>query len=360
MESNVLTRQELYDLVWSTPSQFICRRFGISNHFFYKTCEEMVIPLPGYWYWENVKNGKFEKRKELPTDYKGKEEILFSWEADPFSPVAKERDILNDKSINLVVPHILTNPDPLVVEARDSLNRKDDYRRSRERIETESGKLAIRVGKEHIHRALLLMDTLIKALRGRGHSFSYESSQIVVVILGVSMGFGLKEHRDRVETTDRYSSFDLKPTGRLYFDIGTTYPQVVCMDTTVKLESKLHKIIRALELYAEDIRRCRDENQHREDERKEQERIRQVRQARKQRELDDFKNLLAKSERRFQTEIIRHFIDLVEKKEKENHTIDEEKREWIHWARGKADWYDPFIESDDELLQGADRKTLSF
>jgi hypothetical protein len=320
----------------------------------------MVIPLPGYWYWEHVKNGKSEKRKELPTDYKGKDETLFSCEADPFSPITKERDILNDKSINLVVPHNLTNPDPLVVEARDSLTRKDDYRRNRERIETESGKLAIRVGKEHIHRALLLMDTLIKALRGRGHSFSYESSQIVVVILGVSVGFGLKEHRDRVETTDRYSSSDLKPTGRLYFDMGTTYPQVVCMDTTVKLESKLHKIIRALELYAEDMRRCWDENQRREDEEKERVRIRQEKQARKQKELDDFKNLLAKSERRFQTEMIRHFIDLVEQKEVDNQTIDDEKREWINWARKKADWFDPFIEADDELLRGADRKELTF
>jgi len=58
--------------------------------------------------------------------------------------------------------------------------------------------------------------------------------------------------------------------------------------------------------------------------------------------------------------MIRHFIDLVEQKEVDNQTIDDEKREWINWARKKADWFDPFIEADDELLRGADRKELTF
>jgi len=360
MESNILSRQELYELVWSTPVQFICRKYGISNHFFYKACEEMAIPLPGYRYLGNKKSGKTEERKELPTDYTGKHEVFFSWEVDPFSPINKEKNILNDTSINLVVPHNLTNPDPLVVAARDSLNRKDLYWRNRDRVSTVTGHLSIRVGKGNIHRALLLMDTLVKALRGRGHSFSYESNGIVVVILGISVGFGLKEHRDRVETTDRYSSFDLKPTGKLYFDMGTSYPKVVCIDTKVKLESKLHKIIRALELYAEEIKRFRDDNQRREDERKEKVRIQQENQARKQKELDDFKDLLAKAKRRYQTEIIRNYIDLVELKAIEIDNLNEDKKEWIDWARRKTNWFDPFIEADDELLIGANRRSLSF
>jgi len=33
--------------------------------------------------------------------------------------------------------------------------------------------------------------------------------------------------------------------------------------------------------------------------------------------------------------------------------------EWLEWARSKADWYDPFIEIHDDLLDSIDRETLA-
>ncbi|GGI51764.1 hypothetical protein GCM10011425_29760 [Mucilaginibacter galii] len=33
-------------------------------------------------------------------------------------------------------------------------------------------------------------------------------------------------------------------------------------------------------------------------------------------------------------------------------------KEWLRWAEMKADWYDPNIESYDELLADVDRNTL--
>ena len=42
-----------------------------------------------------------------------------------------------------------------------------------------------------------------------------------------------------------------------------------------------------------------------------------------------------------------------------NHDIlHSEKKEWINWAKEKADWYDPFVEKDLELLKNIDRDTL--
>ena len=41
-------------------------------------------------------------------------------------------------------------------------------------------------------------------------------------------------------------------------------------------------------------------------------------------------------------------------------TLDADKKEWINWAKEKADWYDPFIEKDDALLSGIDRDSLKF
>ena len=32
---------------------------------------------------------------------------------------------------------------------------------------------------------------------------------------------------------------------------------------------------------------------------------------------------------------------------------------WLNWARKKADWYDPFVESNDELLSEANKEKLT-
>jgi hypothetical protein len=42
------------------------------------------------------------------------------------------------------------------------------------------------------------------------------------------------------------------------------------------------------------------------------------------------------------------------------HTNSEELKNWLNWARKKADWYDPFTEAEDQLLCDADRNSLAF
>ena len=42
----------------------------------------------------------------------------------------------------------------------------------------------------------------------------------------------------------------------------------------------------------------------------------------------------------------------------EKNNFSEELKSWVEWARKKAEWYDPFIESEDELLNDVDRETL--
>ncbi|MBK9330315.1 MAG: hypothetical protein IPM95_13660 [Sphingobacteriales bacterium] len=39
-----------------------------------------------------------------------------------------------------------------------------------------------------------------------------------------------------------------------------------------------------------------------------------------------------------------------------NHT--EETKTWLTWARKKADWYDPFIQAEDALLNEVNKTTL--
>ena len=43
---------------------------------------------------------------------------------------------------------------------------------------------------------------------------------------------------------------------------------------------------------------------------------------------------------------IRNYIDAVSKKE----NLTDEIKEWINWANKKANWFDPIIDEEDELL----------
>jgi hypothetical protein len=48
------TRQELYDLVWSTPISTLATQFDLSDRGLAKTCERHQIPVPGRGYWAKL------------------------------------------------------------------------------------------------------------------------------------------------------------------------------------------------------------------------------------------------------------------------------------------------------------------
>ncbi|KPH05031.1 hypothetical protein CO657_11170 [Rhizobium acidisoli] len=56
--SKTFSRQELYDLVWSTPIPQLAEQFGISDRGLAKTCERFHIAVPGRGYWVKVEAGQ--------------------------------------------------------------------------------------------------------------------------------------------------------------------------------------------------------------------------------------------------------------------------------------------------------------
>ncbi|PKA43241.1 hypothetical protein CWR43_14465 [Rhizobium sullae] len=56
--SRTFSRQELYDLVWSTPIVQLAERFGTSDRGLAKTCERFHIAVPGRGYWAKVDAGQ--------------------------------------------------------------------------------------------------------------------------------------------------------------------------------------------------------------------------------------------------------------------------------------------------------------
>jgi len=64
--STTLTRQELYEEVWATPTVKLAKKFGISDVAIAKICRRHKIPKPPLGYWARLQNGKKVNRKPLP------------------------------------------------------------------------------------------------------------------------------------------------------------------------------------------------------------------------------------------------------------------------------------------------------
>lgn len=61
-----LTRQELYELIWSTPATKLSEQFGISDVAISKHCKKQNIPRPGRGYWAKVEAGQKPRKRALP------------------------------------------------------------------------------------------------------------------------------------------------------------------------------------------------------------------------------------------------------------------------------------------------------
>jgi hypothetical protein len=61
-----LSREELYELVWSQPLLRLGKRFGLSDNGLRKRCKAMNVPTPPKGYWRRVELGQNPRRTPLP------------------------------------------------------------------------------------------------------------------------------------------------------------------------------------------------------------------------------------------------------------------------------------------------------
>lgn len=64
--TETLARDELYDLVWTTPLRLLAPRFGVSDVALRKACQKASIPTPDRGYWAKLEAGKPVVKAALP------------------------------------------------------------------------------------------------------------------------------------------------------------------------------------------------------------------------------------------------------------------------------------------------------
>ena len=61
-----LSREDLYELVWSKPMAELAKDFGLSDVALAKRCRKLGVPVPGRGYWARVAAGQEPHRPKLP------------------------------------------------------------------------------------------------------------------------------------------------------------------------------------------------------------------------------------------------------------------------------------------------------
>ncbi|MEX0997814.1 MAG: hypothetical protein WDZ45_12250 [Flavobacteriaceae bacterium] len=368
MKSKTFTREELYNLVWQKPLTHIAKELGYSDNGVRKVCLKHNIPLPKAGYWSKLKYNKKVTKTPLPKSKNETSEINFvigdeikkDGQQDEINQL--KINIEESKELSLKVPEKLSKPDPLIVKTKEYFKelkirkQKNDWRF----VHNRNGIISINVSDPILPRALRFLDTLIKLLKKRGHHLVVDK-HTKIVINDEEYKIRLTEKLKRIKNISdpSWPRYDFVPTGNLCLKFDGSYPVKEWTNTSTKpIEDKLAEILAWFEIRAKKDKIKRRQREIQRIKWKEEEKIQKERQKLKDDELSNFKTLFETATRWHKSQYLRNYIKEFESYTIKTDSLDDEKIEWIKWAKEKADWYDPFIEKEVELLKDIDRETL--
>lgn len=360
-----LTRQELYDQVWSKPIIHLAKEYNLSDVGLAKLCRRHDIPLPPVGYWAKLAHGhKVEKLLLLPTKALITQQIVININEDSTS--SETSHVIEEDLINKELGHDLITLSEfsksfhrLIVEAqKEYRDRIKGYKNLSvgERIYTYN----ISVTKSSFDRATALMNMLFQSFEANGFSIKRTEGykrQVLVTIYGIDVQVDIKERTKRAKNTDpnAYNKYSFLPTGILYFELvnmyGNDIKRIWSDSTTLKLEQLINEVASGA-VIAAILRKKR--NQEIEVEQKKAEDNKRLEQIQKEQERIERKKidqLLEDSQKWNNINILRAYIGKIEKKYESIMPDDIRKNnieKWIKWAKINADRLDPLLTNTDE------------
>ncbi|WP_027891138.1 hypothetical protein [Calidithermus chliarophilus] len=364
-----LTRQELYEKVWSTPARKLQKELGVSDVMIGKLCKKHGVPKPPPGYWARLRAGLAPRRAPLPKPAKCQNEMIYIRRSPPrpqpkpLDPgVAKRIQQEADPQQRIEVADTLTDPHPLVRATRRALERAAPDTYGLLVPKPGHGGLDLRVSAGTLDRALRIADALIRALKARGCRVEAEAGEHTYAVIGEErVRFRLRE---RVRVTrrkltareealpfwERPSTTSYTPKGQLAFSFGdynhsSRTPASCADDEKRPLEAKLNAVVATLLREAERQKQERLEWAERQRQLEAETRRREEERLRRYKEEQRLKELEALASQWHRSQQIHKFLDAYEA------TLAPEEqssaqRQWLTWARQCADRLDPLKNSD--------------
>ncbi len=170
-EETLLTREQLYERVWSEPLHVLAKQFGLSDVGLAKACKRMHIPLPGRGHWAKQQAGHKVRQTPLPNLAAHIRVPALSMRrsrpADELAgPVDEQRHFESRAENTIQVADTLVDPHALVrqsvVAFRGAKPGPSSF------LVPKSLALNVSVTVDSVDRAMCILDALLKALDARG------------------------------------------------------------------------------------------------------------------------------------------------------------------------------------------------
>ena len=386
-----VSREALYEEVWSDPVTVVAPRYGLSDVGLVKICKKLHVPVPGRGYWAKVKAGRATPKVPLPSlatgtrmpsgpiPLSGQEAALRARVQNAFLRTRQNQPTIS-------VPSDLADPHPLVKAAAVRLKQRDGWDHPAGVRSAPKEVLDLQVTRNSLDRALRLMDTLLKAIVANGFTarVDAEKGETLLVGGGTTLTISIVEQvtrtshtptRAEVRARDRYydssrsgargehlhiPQFDWHPTGRLTLTVGS-WPSRKWNDTERSLiDARLSGIVAAIVGLAE-AKRAKEEEEERRRRAYEEELARYEAQVlARNDEHRKLRALFRDASRLQRANRLREFIAAVENRARRNSELTPEKQQWIEWANAKADWLDPLVRRSDPILDTPEPKAPSY
>lgn len=254
----------------------------------------------------------------MPESFEGTHEIVLTEKA--FDDVKTSDTSINIKKNGIdddffKVRDKLSKPDILVINTKEYFDSGQSfYWRHNHRFPEREDVLDIDTTRSTFNRALRIMDTIIKILRGRGHEIGIKYGKTHAIIYDQEIEIKLREKHRVVDEPKKngWNSRTLEATGILSFLIEPNgYFQKVINDGQDKLENKIKSIILKLEYFGAYRRDEHVKNQEWHKQWEEKQRIERELKEKKDKEISDFKTIFQRAFRYHQSEILRNYVSSI-------------------------------------------------
>lgn len=384
-------RKQLYDEIWEISLTGVSKKYGLNYTKLVQACKENNIPYPSSSYWTKKNMGLDFSNEfvELPESEIKEIEIqlktsgiLIDEKVNDKNKFITEFNFLNfleseeKKKVAEVIYDLnidnFTRNHKVITEYKNKQKeerreeRKANYLNPYYNIHNyiEKGYFQ-NVSKFEKERCMKILSLVYYAIEKLGGTINKDFS---LQVRGEHVELEVEELKDQVkheltkeeakqllEYEDRKKTFSYasKPNIRKYDYVYNGKLKITCGNRKyiretdkIKIEDKLGDIIIKIYEQSEEVKSERLAREERARiNREEEERKEKIRNAKKD-EAQKIKELVNMAEDYKIACEIRNYVNAVSKQD----NLTNEIKEWIKWANKKANWFDPIIDEEDELL----------
>ena len=368
----IFSRQEIYDLVWSTPMRTLAAEFGLSDVGLTKLCRRHRVPTPPRGYWARKQAGQEPPRAKLAVlDKPFLEKVVIQVREPRPETTGGEAE----PTLEIVVTRDPASFHPLVEKTAGSLRAAKPGADGRARPRAQSA-LPIAVAPSSVERVLAIASALVVALESRGHIVEVtkdeKAQKFMVSVFGEKLDVVLEEDLDRevIELTERqkrekekspwlyrHPEYRYFPNGRLVFRIDREWSEGIrkryADGARQRLEDLLGSAILALEALATKLQEDRRKREEEERRRREWEIERVGKLDLIAKEEEKLKKLDRQVDGWHRSQQIRAFLEAVRTEWIAVHggiPYGSDVASWVEWASQQADRLDPLKTSPPSIL----------